>query len=88
MENLLNQAATESKDYERSRSSYVEGVGRVEITTTFVPSVPDATYVSEARAARDAVREIDNEIARLNSGAIDLSFSFWDVDDIKAFFRL
>lgn len=88
VEELLNQAATASKAFEHSRSSYVEGVGRVEITTTFVPFVPDATYVAEARAARDAVREIDNEIARLNSGTVDLSFGFGDVDDIKAFFRL
>ena len=88
VEALLNQAATESKAYERSRSNYVEGVGRVEIQTSFEPFVPDSQYVAEARAARDGIREIDNEIARLNSGTISLSFSFKDVDDIKAFFRL
>ncbi len=88
VEVLLNQAATESKEYERSRSSYVEGVGRVEIKTSFTPFVPDAQYVTEARAVRDGIRDIDNEIARLNSGSISLTFSFSDVDDIKAFFRL
>lgn len=88
VEVLLNQAATESKAYERSRSNYVDGVGRVEIQTTFEPFVSDAQYVTEARAVRDGVRDIDNEIARLNSGSISLSFSFSDVDDIKAFFRL
>ena len=88
VEVLLNQAATESKAYERSRSSYVEGVGRVEIETSFEPFVPDTQYVAEARAVRDGVREIDNEIARLNSGTISLMFSFSDVDDIKAYFRL
>lgn len=88
VEALLNQAATESKAYERSRSNYVEGVGRVEIETSFEPFVPDSQYVAEARAARDGIREIDNEIARLNSGTISLTFSFKDVDDIKAFFRL
>ena len=88
VEELLNQAATESKGYERTRSSYVEGVGRVEIETSFEPFVPDSQYVAEARAVRDGIREIDNEIARLNSGTISLTFSFGDVDDVKAFFRL
>lgn len=88
VEELLNQAATESKAYERTRSSYVEGVGRVEFETSFEPSVPDSQYVAKARAVRDGIREIDNEIARLNSGTISLTFSFGDVDDIKAFFRL
>lgn len=88
VEALLNQAATESKAYERSRSNYVEGVGRVEIETSFEPFVPDSQYVAEARSVRDAIREIDNEIARLNSGTISLSFSFSDVDDIRSFFRL
>lgn len=88
VEELLNQAATESKAYERTRSSYVEGVGRVEIETSFEPFVPDSQYVAEARAVRDGIREIDNEIARLNSGTLTLTFSFSDVDDIKAYFRL
>jgi hypothetical protein len=88
VEALLNQAATESKAYERSRSNYVEGVGRVEIETSFEPFVPDSQYVAEARSVRDAIRDIDNEIARLNSGTISLSFSFSDVDDIRSFFRL
>lgn len=88
VEVLLNQAATESKAYERERSSYVEGVGRVEIKTTFAPFVPDSHYVAEARAVRDGIRDIDNEIARLNGDSISLTFSFSDVDDIKAFFRL
>ena len=88
VEALLNQAATESTAYERRRSNYVEGVGRVEIQTSFAPYVSDAQYVTEARVVRDGVRDIDNEIARLNSGTLSLSFSFSDVDDIKAFFRL
>lgn len=88
VESLLNQAATESKPYDRTRSNYVEGVGRVEIQSTFVPYVPDETYVTEAREVRDAIRAIDNEISVLNSGTIQLSFGFRDVDDIKAYFRL
>ena len=88
VETLLNQAATESKPYDRTRSNYVEGVGRVEIRSTFVPYVSDATYVAEAREVRDAIRSIDNEISALNSGTIQLSFGFRDVDDIKAYFRL
>ena len=87
VETMLNQAATESKAYERSRSNYVEGVGRVEIATSFEPFVADSEYVTEARAVRDGIRDIDNEIARLNAGTISLSFSFGDVDDIRAFFR-
>lgn len=88
VEALLNQAATESKPYDRTRSNYVEGVGRVEIQSTFVPYVSDETYVAEAREVRDAIRTIDNEISALNSGTIQLSFGFRDVDDIKAYFRL
>lgn len=88
VEALLNEAATGSKAFERTRSNYVEGVGRVEIMTSFEPFIPDTQYVAEARAARDGIREIDNEIARLNGGTISLTFSFTDVDDIKTYFRL
>lgn len=88
VEKLLLQAAAESKAYDRSRSNYVEGIGRVEIKSTFEPFSSEDEYVAQARAVRDGIRGADNDIARLNGADIELSFSFGDVDDIKAFFKL
>lgn len=75
-------AVPQSRAREFTRVENVSGIGKVQTHHKFTPYQSEAELNDAIRKFRARIREIDNEVARLNAQTIVLPFSYEELDDV------